>query len=113
RRGGGGSDRAGDDLSPRGVDAITRFLGEVGGQADGVVITSVFAPVAARHELLAAELVKRELGDVHTSLSHEIGSIGLLERENATILNGALAGVARDVAGAMRDALTAHGLRPG
>ena len=76
------------------------------------MITSVFAPVSARHELLAAEVVKRELGDVHTSLSHEIGSIGLLERENATILNGALAGVARDVAGAMRDALTAHGLRP-
>ena len=76
------------------------------------MITSVFAPVSARHELLAAEVVKRELGDVHTSLSHQIGSIGLLERENATILNGALAGVARDVAGAMRDALTAHGLRP-
>ena len=108
----GGIEFDGQDLSPLDTDAIARFLGGVGDQADGVVITSVFAPVSARHELLAAELVKRELGDVHTSLSHEIGSIGLLERENATILNGALAGVARDVAGAMRDALTAHGLRP-
>ena len=70
--------------------------------AEGVAITSVFAPVSPRHELLAAEIVKRELGEVHVSLSHEIGSIGLLERENATILNGALAGVARDVAEAMR-----------
>ena len=108
----GGIEFDGQDLSPLDTDAIARFLGRVGDQADGVVITSVFAPVSARHELLAAEVVKRELGDVHTSLSHEIGSIGLLERENATILNGALAGVARDVAGAMRDALTAHGLRP-
>jgi len=108
----GGIEFDGQDLSPLDTDAIARFLGQVGGQADGVVITSVFAPVSARHELLAAEVVKRELGDVHTSLSHEIGSIGLLERENATILNGALAGVARDVARAMRDALTAHGLRP-
>src|SRR5690348_15032489 len=108
----GGIEFDGQDLSPLDTDAIARFLGQVGGQADGVAITSVFAPVSARHELLAAEVVKRELGDVHTSLSHEIGSIGLLERENATILNGALAGVARDVAGAMRDALTAHGLRP-
>jgi N-methylhydantoinase A/oxoprolinase/acetone carboxylase beta subunit len=108
----GGIEFDGQDLSPLDTDAIARFLGQVGEQADGVVITSVFAPVSARHELLAAEVVKRELGDVHTSLSHEIGSIGLLERENATILNGALAGVARDVAGAMRDALTAHGLRP-
>jgi N-methylhydantoinase A/oxoprolinase/acetone carboxylase beta subunit len=108
----GGIEFDGQDLSPLDTDAIARFLGQVGGQADGVAITSVFAPVSARHELLAAEVVKRELGDVHTSLSHEIGSIGLLERENATILNGALAGVARDVAGALRDALTAHGLRP-
>jgi N-methylhydantoinase A/oxoprolinase/acetone carboxylase beta subunit len=108
----GGIEFDGQDLSPLDTDAIARFLGQVGDQADGVVITSVFAPVSARHELLAAEVVKRELGDVHTSLSHEIGSIGLLERENAAILNGALAGVARDVAGAMRDALTAHGLRP-
>jgi N-methylhydantoinase A/oxoprolinase/acetone carboxylase beta subunit len=108
----GGIEFDGQDLSPLDTDAIARFLGRVGDQADGVVITSVFAPVSARHELLAAEVVKRELGEVHTSLSHEIGSIGLLERENATILNGALAGVARDVAGAMLDALTAHGLRP-
>src|SRR6201994_1292588 len=108
----GGIEFDGQDLSPLDTDAIARFLGRVGGKADGVVITSVFAPVSARHELLAAEVVKRELGEVHTSLSHEIGSIGLLERENAAILNGALAGVARDVAGAMLDALTAHGLRP-
>ena len=64
-----------------------------------MAITSVFAPVSARHELAAAEIVQRELGDVHVSLSHEIGSLGLLERENATILNAALAGVASDVAG--------------
>jgi len=108
----GGIEFDGQDLSPLDTDAIARFLGRVGGKADGVVITSVFAPVSARHELLAAEVVKRELGEVHISLSHEIGSIGLLERENAAILNGALAGVARDVAGAMLDALTAHGLRP-
>jgi len=108
----GGIEFDGQDLSPLDTDAIARFLGQVGDTADGVAITSVFAPVSPRHELLAAEVVKRELGDVHTSLSHEIGSIGLIERENATILNGALAGVARDVASAMRDALTAHGLRP-
>jgi N-methylhydantoinase A/oxoprolinase/acetone carboxylase beta subunit len=108
----GGIEFDGRDLSPLDTDAIARFLGEVGEEADGVAITSVFAPVSARHELLAAEVVKRELGEVHLSLSHEIGSIGLIERENATILNGALAGVARDVARAMREALAAHGLTP-
>jgi N-methylhydantoinase A/oxoprolinase/acetone carboxylase beta subunit len=108
----GGIEFDGQDLSPLDTDAIARFLGQVGDQAQGIAITSVFAPVSARHELQAADVVKRELGDVHVSLSHEIGSIGLLERENATILNGALVGVANDVARAMRDALTEHGLQP-
>jgi N-methylhydantoinase A/oxoprolinase/acetone carboxylase beta subunit len=108
----GGIEFDGRDLSPLDTDAISRFLGQVAGTAHGIAITSVFAPVSARHELAASEIVKRELGEVHISLSHEIGSIGLLERENATILNGALAGVANDVALALRGALDAHGLRP-
>jgi N-methylhydantoinase A/oxoprolinase/acetone carboxylase beta subunit len=117
---GGGIEFDGRDLAPLDTDAIARFLGEVAARSggtvghglDGVAITSVFAPVSARHELAAAEVVKRELGAVHVSLSHEIGSVGLLERENATILNAALVGVARDVATAMEDALAAHDLRP-
>jgi N-methylhydantoinase A/oxoprolinase/acetone carboxylase beta subunit len=108
----GGIEFDGRDLSPLDADAIARFLGQVADSADGVAITSVFAPVSARHELAAAEIVKRELGERHMSLSHEIGSLGLIERENATILNGALAGVANDVAIAMHLALDAHQLRP-
>jgi N-methylhydantoinase A/oxoprolinase/acetone carboxylase beta subunit len=108
----GGIEFDGRDLHPLDTAAIARFLGEVGGAAEAVAVTSVFAPVSPRHELLAAEIVKRELGDVHISLSHDVGSIGLLERENATILNGALTGVAHDVATAMDSALVAHRLSP-
>ena len=108
----GGIEFDGRDLSPFDGDAVARFLGEVGAAAEAVAITSVFAPVSPRHELLAAGVVKRELGEVQVSLSHEIGSVGLLERENATILNAALVDVARDVASAMQDALAAHGLAP-
>jgi N-methylhydantoinase A/oxoprolinase/acetone carboxylase beta subunit len=108
----GGIEFDGRDLSPFDGEAVSRFLGEVGGAAEAVAITSVFAPVSPRHELLAAEVVKRELGEVDISLSHEIGSVGLLERENATILNAALVEVARGVATAMQAALSAHGLRP-
>jgi N-methylhydantoinase A/oxoprolinase/acetone carboxylase beta subunit len=108
----GGVEFDGRDLSPFDSDAVARFLGEVGEVAEAFAITSVFAPVSPRHELLAAEVVKRELGEVEVSLSHEIGSVGLLERENATILNAALIEVARDVARAMTEALAVHGLRP-
>jgi N-methylhydantoinase A/oxoprolinase/acetone carboxylase beta subunit len=108
----GGIEFDGRDLSPFDDDAVACFLGSVAGRCDGVAITSVFAPVSPRHELLAAEIVKRELGEVPVSLSHEIGSVGLLERENATILNAALAGVAGDVARALGYALAAHQLSP-
>ncbi|MGO8960631.1 MAG: hydantoinase/oxoprolinase N-terminal domain-containing protein [Streptosporangiaceae bacterium] len=108
----GGIEFDGRDLSPLDEDAIARFLSSVAGRCDGVAITSVFAPVSPRHELVAAEIVKREIGEVHVSLSHEIGSVGLLERENATILNAALVGVAGDVARALGQALAAHSLSP-
>ena len=108
----GGIEFDGRDLSPFDEDAVARFLSSVAGGCDAVAITSVFAPVSPRHELLAAEIVKRELGEIHVSLSHEIGSVGLLERENATILNAALVGVAGDVGRALGQALAAHSLSP-
>ncbi len=109
---GGGIEFDGRDLSPLDEDALARFAGSVAATAEAVAITSVFAPVSARHELRAAEIVARELGDVPISLSHEIGSVGLLERENATVLNAALAGVAGDVARALGTALSARSLDP-
>jgi N-methylhydantoinase A/oxoprolinase/acetone carboxylase beta subunit len=108
----GGIEFDGRDLASFDGEAVARFLGGLDGRAEGVAVTSVFAPVSARHELLAAEIVKRELGEVHLSLSHEIGSVGLLERENATILNAALVGVAGDVARALAEALEAHSMAP-
>jgi N-methylhydantoinase A/oxoprolinase/acetone carboxylase beta subunit len=109
---GGGIEFDGRDLAEFDADATARFLAGLDGAADSVAITSVFAPVSPRHELLAAELVRRELGDVHVSLSHEIGSVGLLERENATILNAALVDVAHDVTTAMTAALRVYDLSP-
>jgi N-methylhydantoinase A/oxoprolinase/acetone carboxylase beta subunit len=76
-------------------------------------VTSVFASVSPRHELAAEEVVRRVMGDdVSVSLSHEVGSVGLLERENATVLNAALVAVAAEVAVALEEGLRAHGLSP-
>ncbi|KHK99196.1 hydantoinase subunit beta [Microbacterium mangrovi] len=69
-----------------------------------VAISSVFSPVNHDLEVQAAEIVGDVLGpDVAISLSHEIGRIGLLERENATIINAAL----RELAAEIVDGLTA------
>jgi N-methylhydantoinase A/oxoprolinase/acetone carboxylase beta subunit len=110
---GGGIEFDGREIAPFDADAVARFCGDVGAEADGVAVTSVFAPVSARHELAAEEVVRRELGTAaNVSLSHQIGTVGLLERENATVLNAALVSVAADVALAMRSALAAHQLQP-
>ena len=108
----GGFEFDGREIVPLDADAVARFLAQVAGTADSIAITSVFAPVSPMHELRAAEIARREIGEIPISLSHEIGSLGLLERESATILNAALVGVARDVADAVTRALETHRLSP-
>lgn len=73
---------------------------------DAFAVASVFSPVREEHEERVAELIRSELGDeVQISLSNEIGSVGLLERENATIMNAALTNVAEEAAFAFLDAM--------
>jgi len=108
----GGIEFDGREIVPFDADAVRRFLDGLGEPVDAVAITSVFAPVSPRHELAAEEATRSVLGDVHVSLSHQVGSIGLLERENATVLNAALIGVAGQVSQALQSALSAHGLSP-
>jgi N-methylhydantoinase A/oxoprolinase/acetone carboxylase beta subunit len=107
----GGIELDGRDIVPFDPDETRRFLEPLAGSVDAVAITSVFSPVSDRHEVAAAAVAREVMGDgVHLSLSHEIGALGLLERENSAVLNGALLGVARDVAGALAGALEARGI---
>ena len=109
----GGMEFDGREIVPLDLETARRFLESMAGHVDGVAIASVFAPVSAEHEVAVGEAARAVLGaDVHVSLSHEVGTVGLLERENATVLNAALVGVARTVADALSAALAGHGLRP-
>ena len=109
----GGAELDGRELVAFDPHEVRRFCTSLGERPRGVAITGVFSPVESAHERLAAAVVADELGlDVHLSLSHEIGSLGLLERENATVLNAALAGPARAVASALRAAVAARGFEP-
>ena len=106
---GGGARFDGDEGAPLDTDALAAFLAGIAGEAQTVAVASVFSPVAPEHELAAADVVRRELGAaIPISLSHEIGSLGLLDRENATVLNAALVGVAAQLAAVLRRALERH-----
>ena len=56
-------------------------------------------------EQRAAAILREELPDAHMTLSSEIGRIGLLERENATIMNACLVELALGVVSSFRTAL--------
>jgi N-methylhydantoinase A/oxoprolinase/acetone carboxylase beta subunit len=70
-----------------------------------VAISAVFSPVNNSFEERAAEIVRSEIPDVSISLSHEIGRMGLLERENAAILNACLGDLAQTIVESFRAAL--------
>ncbi|MCF6474593.1 hydantoinase/oxoprolinase family protein [Nonomuraea sp. MG754425] len=97
----------GREISPLDLDAVRRFLDGV--RADAVAVSGVFSPADDAHERRVEELVRAEYG-LPVSVSHEIGSLGLLERENATVLNAALYGVAGHVTDALVTALAERGL---
>jgi N-methylhydantoinase A/oxoprolinase/acetone carboxylase beta subunit len=75
-----------------------------------VAVSAVFSPVNADMELRAAEVLGEVIPGVSVSLSHEIGRVGLLERENATILNACLHELADHITGALEKSVRDVGL---
>jgi len=73
-------------------------------------ITAVFSPLTAACEEEAAAILADVAPDVTVTLSSELGRIGLIERENATILNSALHALARQTVAAFEAAIADSGL---
>ncbi|MCB8960770.1 MAG: hydantoinase/oxoprolinase family protein [Ardenticatenales bacterium] len=73
---------------------------------EALAISAIFSPLDPTFEEQAADIVRAEYPDVHITCSHTLGRIGLLERENAAILNAALIRLAgltiESFAGALR-----------
>ncbi len=99
----GGYEYDGSELATMDPDELKRVAADLAERGlRSVAISSVFAPVNSEMELRAAEILLAEVPDLTVSCSHEFGRIGLLERENATVLNAALV----DLAGKIVDGLT-------
>jgi N-methylhydantoinase A/oxoprolinase/acetone carboxylase beta subunit len=60
-----------------------------------VAVASIFSPLNPSCEERARAILAEECPDAAVTLSHHLGRIGLLERENATLLNAALIDLAR------------------
>ena len=108
---GGGHEFDGREISPLDRDAIrqaARDIREEGIQA--VALSGVFSPVDPSHETQAAALIQEEAPGLRVCLSHENGRMGLLERENAAVLNACLGDVALRTVQGIEEALTELGI---
>ena len=102
----GGNEFDGREIAPLdeiGVRNVARELKQK--NITAAAISSVFSPVTAEMEQRAAAIVAEEVPGIRLSLSHEIGRIGFLERENATIMNACLVDLAYAVVSSFRRAL--------
>lgn len=108
----GGNEYDGSEIAPLDEDAVRKFAAEcLSAEVAAIAVSGAFAPASFDHELRAAAILAEELGaDFPVSLSHQVGALGLLERENATILNSALLGVAERVVLGFHSALSDNGL---
>jgi len=108
----GGYEFDGREITKLDDKEIAGVIRQLEGEVEGVAITSVFSPVNPNHERLVGDRVREALGDtVPITLSHEIGSLGLLERENAAVLNSALMRTAQMAFSAFSEAATKEGLQ--
>jgi len=106
----GGHEYDGEEIAELDEEEIRNIAKEIKGKVSSIAITSVFSPVNDEFEERAKEILNEELEDVSFSLSNEIGSIGLVERENATILNAAVVNAAEEAVRAFKKALKSHGI---
>ena len=107
----GGHEFDGREISEPDEGEIDGVIRQIAGQVDAVSVTGVFAPVNPAHEKWLAEKLRSALGlDIPITLSHEIGSLGLLERENAAILNSALMKTAQMAFAGFAEAIAKEGL---
>ncbi|MEO1042963.1 MAG: hydantoinase/oxoprolinase family protein [Pseudomonadota bacterium] len=90
-------------LDEAAIAHIAQGLREAG--IESVAISGVFAPVDNDLERRARQIVLDEHTDCSVVLSSEIGRIGLLERENAGIMNAALASLAKRTISGFRTAM--------
>lgn len=108
---GGGFEYDGKQLAPLDTAAARRFFEGLRGKVESVAVSCVFSTVREDHEREIAALCREIMGeDTHVSISSDIGSMGLIERENATILNAALYKVSHSFTEGFAASLKEHGV---
>ena len=107
----GGHEFDGRLISPIDHDELRAAAhGIVSKGVGSVAVASVFSPVDASFEAEARDVLADEAPELDISLSSEIGRLGLLERENAAVVNACLRPLAERTVSGLIGALVELGL---
>ena len=107
----GGYEFDGREISSLDLDELDGIAAEIAKAGiDTVAITSVFSPVNDEMERKAMEQMAKSLPGVDFTLSSEIGRLGILERENAAIMNASLRALSERTIDAFGKAIEKVGL---
>ncbi|MCD7107914.1 hydantoinase/oxoprolinase family protein [Rhizobium sp. DKSPLA3] len=107
----GGNEFDGRVISPLDEDELKGIARDIASKGiRSIAITSVFSPVSSDFERRAGAIFEAEIPGVHITLSSDIGRIGLLERENAAIMNACLRDLSAHVIEAFRNAIREAGI---
>ncbi len=102
----GGYEVDGREISKLDKGEITKIAEEIASKNyTNIAINSVYSPLNSQMELEANEIIKKIIPNSNISLSHSIGKVGLIERENATIINAALTNLAEEIVDSFKNAL--------
>ena len=103
----GGNEFDGSEVSPLDTAELEGVFARIAGtNARAVAISSVFSPLSPQMEITAGKLLKAKMPGMPVVLSHELGRLGLLERENAALLNASLLRMSERVVSAFEEALS-------
>lgn len=108
----GGYEYDGREISAIDTEDLERIAKDICAKGvSSVAISSVFAPVRDAMEVQAAEILRKFNPQLDITLSKDIGRLGLLERENAAIMNASLASHAKKVVASFETALQTMGIK--
>ena len=108
----GGHDYDGRPIVPFDAASMRRAARRIRASGIGsVAVAAIFSPLDPSCEERAAEILREECPDAAVTLSRDLGRIGLLERENAALLNAALIPLARMTVAGFAAAIAASGIK--
>ena len=70
-----------------------------------IAVSCVFSPINEKQEIKTAKIIKKIIPEAIITMSHRIGRVGFIERENATIMNSSLGYLANRVVTSFDEAL--------